>query len=277
MTWTEETKDNWTHGKLNGKWAPNAEDMYCLYTQCDDLDDEDQRGINRNEYWAKPADIKTAFFYTAQEMTLPMLSSDSLKYNILHRARCFNKMLAMPWDEALLNAFHNFHFVCYMKDMVPEFGKKMQIANTPYTYTTSLLGTRIFLLKMLYESAAETIGELFRTDTKQECRIATEYYENDTQIGMLIHVVGTSLLYITVGLYPVYSPSEKKFDCNYSVDICAESWQGDSQSLFDVARHTPYASKLMDMQNLVLHKLKKFNKALRDAPFNQPNLQPDDN
>jgi len=286
MNTSEETKDYWTRGDLNGKWYPSVDDMNTIYDVSNFKSDElDQY---RNGVDAK--DMMYAFYYTRQEMTLPMLSPDSLYFNLKHRQKCYEKMLNTEWDDALLNAFANFQFACYMADVEPEFGKRIQIdvaRDIPFSpsirlsYNTGILGQKIFLLKMLFETAGEVLGDEFRNG-KDECRISALYYNLDNQstmntIGIEIHVVSCCVAYLWLDFEPVYDKEKTKYGCKYKIEAVLESWSGRRLPLTGKNKpSTPYVDLLMKLRTEVTKKMRVFSKKLDEARFNNPAFRPDD-
>ena len=276
MNTSESTKDSWTHGDLNGVWLPNVEDINAIYPEYT-LDIPGHGLVSAN-------DIVKAYFYSCRDMTLPMLSPDSLRYNIIHRARVYEKVLNFSWQENLLNAYHNLQFVCYMKDIAPEFGKQVEVeafAGVHFSYSIGLLGQEIFLLQMLYETASEVTGAYFRK-SEEECRISTVYIDsNDAfesqRLGLDFHVVGECVATIMLKFYPTYNPVEKRFSFGYMVDIFAEEWSGDPLPLSGPkAPATPYIGLLKQLRTAVIKKLDAFGKTLTAARFNQIQYMPDD-
>jgi hypothetical protein len=267
-TTKEETKDNWMHGNLNGLWEPTADDMIHIYSPWE-LDDEIPHIA---------MEFLTAHFYSQRKMSLPMLSTPSLRYNLPHRIECFQKMLDMPWDDALLSAYHNFQFACYMAAIVPSFyDMRLRIGNSRYMCQPGLLGREIFILKMLYETASEIIGPTFR-NSKEECRIST-LYSNDGSgdIGLCFHIVGTCVVNIVVKFEPRRNLETRTYSCLYRVDIDAETWKGDPLPL--AGKRSPnsaYIKLLKDLKVAIKGKLNAFKLKLQNADFNQPGNMPDD-
>lgn len=286
MNTTEETKDYWTRGDLKGKWYPSVDDINDIY-RVDHLKSDE---LEQYRNCVDATEMMHAFYYTRQEMTLPMLSPESLYFNIKHRQKCYEKMLNTEWDEALLTDFANFQFACYMADVEPEFGKRVQIdvaKDIPFnpsislSYSTGILGQKIFLLKMLFETASEVLGDEFRNG-KDECRISALYYDPYdpsimNTIGIEIHVVSCCVASLWLDFEPVYDKEKTKYGCKYQIEARLENWHGYRLPITGKNKPaTPYVDLLLKLRTEVKKKMRDFNKKLDEARFNNPAFRPDD-
>lgn len=266
---TESTKQgDWTRGDLHGTWKLSEHDIHALCTH-DTLDaSEWYHGISPDEIMAK-------FFYTEPPMSFPMLSPDSIKYNLSHRRKCADKMDMMEWDEALLNAFHNFQFSCYINEIVPEFGKKIPIREgSRLEYKTGLLGQDFFILNMVLETASEVMKKP-ALKMKNGCELSIGKF-GDNMVGLCLFVDGYTF-HLTVDFNPWYNLDGKKFGCSYDVILEATTLDNrHSYSLYGGNRPaTPMLEPCKALKREVKKKLRGFAKKLENAPFNNPELIPD--
>lgn len=270
MIFHEETTRNWTRGDLNGVWTPSFGDVNALY-----------RLQPANKSWLNNTscdELLTEYFYNAREMTLPMLSDKSLQYSLTHRRKLFNKMKCMPWDDAIISAFHNLQFAFYMADIPPAFTVPVHIKELPHEDCFDcqpwVMGDRLFILKMLYEEASNVLGKEFVSNTDEECRIGTLLIDDDGAVGISIHVVGCCVFDLWVDFLPRFF---HRYTFTTRVELEAHTF--DDEPLPLRGRHSPgtnYLPLVKKLKEKVELNMGTLYKKLIDAPFNQEQFRPDD-
>ena len=255
----DETIENWTRGDLYGEWAVSEHDIVQML------------GLNQT-YEVGILQTMEELYSGKDSRSIIMTTNDALQFNASYRNRQLERMKNFPWDQNMLDAYHNLHFILYMADKMPKFdsvrceGKTYRGMDVP--------GRDLWVFQLIMKAATVCLRDDFIKVSTDASNVKDYRFglcsDLDGNADVLLHVAGGYLFFLNTSCQPTVKKNGT-FGCKYGVSLSCLSCAFDSVPVTGKAAvKNPLKKNLFAMKKYIEKELNRFSKMLDKAEFNQP-------